>query len=138
MNNNYRAGTENGNIFVDYGYQNYNGYRDHSSSKRNYFTLSGDFSISDHQSVSFLTLVNTVDDKFPGEVDSITYANVPKAANPDYIQKDIGLISKISLPVLHILIISQKIFRILPQYLPVTIFQLVRLNPISAEQVQLK
>ncbi|MDR3667773.1 MAG: TonB-dependent receptor [Ignavibacteriaceae bacterium] len=93
-NNNYRAGTENGNMFVNYGYQNDNGYREHSSSKRNYFTLSGDFSISDHQSVSFLTLVNTVDDKFPGEVDSITYANSPKAANPVYTQKDIGLNQK--------------------------------------------
>ena len=93
-NNNYRAGTENGNIFVNYGYQNYNGYREHSSSVRNFFTISGDFSISDHQSVSFLTLVNSLDDKIPGEVDSISYNNSPKAANPDYVLKDIGINQK--------------------------------------------
>jgi len=90
-NTNYRAGTESSNMFVNYGYQGYDGYREHSSSKKQFLTFSGDYYPSDQETFSFLALATSAKDQYPGEVDDSVFHVSPRAANPDYVQKNVGI-----------------------------------------------
>ena len=91
---NFRAGTDKINFFTNYSYQNYNGYRVHSHSKKQLFTFGGDFFVSESQTLSFLANYAYINDEFPGELDSVDFADNPSKANQAYIDKNIGLHSK--------------------------------------------
>ncbi len=91
---NFRAGTNKLNFFTNYSYQNYDGYREHSHSKKQLFTFGGDFFVSESQTLSFLADYAYINDEFPGELDSVDFADNPQMANQAYIDKNIGLHSK--------------------------------------------
>ena len=91
---NFRAGTNKLNFFTNYSYQNYDGYRIHSHSKKQLVTFGGDFFVSETQTLSFLVNYANINDEYPGELDSIDFANNPSSANQAYIDKNIGLRSK--------------------------------------------
>ncbi len=91
---NFRAGTDKLNFFTNYSYQNYDGYREHSHSKKQLFTFGGDFFVSESQTLSFLANYAYINDEFPGELDSVDFADNPEMANQAYIDKNIGLHSK--------------------------------------------
>ncbi len=91
---NFRAGTNKLNFFTNYSYQNYDGYRQHSHSKKQLFTFGGDFFVSESQTLSFLANYAYINDEFPGEIDSVDFVNNPEMANQAYINKNIGLHSK--------------------------------------------
>ncbi len=91
---NFRAGTDKINFFTNYSYQNYDGYRIHSHSKKQLFTFGGDFFVSESQTLSFLANYAYINDEFPGELDSVDFVDNPRKANQAYIDKNIGLHSK--------------------------------------------
>jgi iron complex outermembrane recepter protein len=91
---NFRAGTSKINFFTNYSYQNYDGYRTHSHSKKQFFTFGGDFFVSEAQTISLLANYAFINDEYPGEIDSLDFENDPKKANPVYISKNIGLHGK--------------------------------------------
>jgi|WetSurMetagenome_2_1015567.scaffolds.fasta_scaffold08147_4 iron complex outermembrane recepter protein len=91
---NFRAGTEKVNFFTNYSYQNYDGYRDHSHSLKQLVTFGGDFFVSEAQTLSFLVNYGYINDEYPGDVDSVDFTNNPETANPEYVNKNIGLDGK--------------------------------------------
>ncbi len=91
---NFRAGTDKLNFFTNYSYQNYDGYRKHSHSKKQLFTFGGDFFVSESQTLSFFANYAYINDEYPGELDSVDFTDNPQMANQAYIDKNIGLHSK--------------------------------------------
>lgn len=91
---NFRAGTEKVNFYANYSYQNLNGFRVHSHSKKEFVTFGGDFFVSDVQTISLLVNYAHINDQFPGEIDSVDFAKNPTSANPAYPLKNIGINSK--------------------------------------------
>lgn len=91
---NFRAGTDKVNFYANYSYQNLDGFRIHSHSKKQFVTFGGDFFISDVQTISLLVNYAHVNDEFPGEMDSVDFKDNPTKANPAYPLKNIGINSK--------------------------------------------
>lgn len=85
-----KIGTEGSNIFVDYGYQNLDGYRAHAQSKKRFLTLSGDVYASERRTISVLALYTSIDDQFPGEVARDAYQSHPQDAFFIYKNRKIG------------------------------------------------
>ena len=107
---NFRAGTDKVNFYANYSYQNLNGFRDHSHSKKEFVTFGGDFFVSDVQTLSLLINYAHVNDEFPGEIDSVDFANNPEKSNPAYPLKHIGINSK------SFLIGVSQIYKISPNF----------------------
>lgn len=91
---NFRAGTDKVNFYANYSYQNLDGFRDHSHSKKQFVTFGGDFFVSDVQTLSLLVNYAHINDEFPGEMDSVDFADNPTKANPAYPLKNIGINSR--------------------------------------------
>ncbi|HEX7357624.1 MAG TPA: TonB-dependent receptor plug domain-containing protein, partial [Ignavibacteriaceae bacterium] len=91
---NFRAGTDKVNFYANYSYQNLDGFRLHSHSKKEFVTFGGDFFISNVQTLSLLVNYAHVNDEFAGELDSVDYKNNPTVSNPAYPLKNIGTKSK--------------------------------------------
>ncbi|MEO8231893.1 MAG: TonB-dependent receptor [Ignavibacteriota bacterium] len=88
---NFRAGTDRVNFYTNYSYQNLDGFREHSHSKKEFVTFGGDFFISNVQTLSLLVNYAHVNDEFAGEIDSLDYNDNPTVANPSYPLKNIGI-----------------------------------------------
>src|SRR5574338_354814 len=91
---NFRAGTDKINLYANYSYQNLDGFRLHSHSKKEFVTFGGDFFISNVQTLSLLVNYAHINDEFAGELDSVDYKNNPTVSNPAYPLKNIGTKSK--------------------------------------------
>lgn len=91
---NFRSGTDKVNFYANYSYQNLDGFRDHSHSKKQFVTFGGDFFVSDVQTLSLLVNYAQINDQFPGEIDSVDYTDNPDVSNPSYPLKNIGTKSK--------------------------------------------
>jgi iron complex outermembrane receptor protein len=95
-NTTFQSSGDNASAYVDYGHQQVKGYRDHSSSLKNFATVASDFFLSDRQSVSILANYSHINDDYAGELDSLTFRTEPTQAFAPYINKDIGLAEELT------------------------------------------
>lgn len=89
-NTSVEAGSDRSRIYLNYGYQELGGFRPHSSSNKQFVTMTGDFNPNARQNVSVTLLYTDANDKYAGELERSTFESSPDVANPGYIQKDIG------------------------------------------------
>ncbi len=90
-NTTFTGAGDNANAYVSYGHQEVKGYREHSSSLKNFATVASDFFLNERQTVSVLANYGYINDNYAGELDSLTYHDSPTSAFAPYIAKDIGL-----------------------------------------------
>jgi iron complex outermembrane receptor protein len=79
------VGTDKVNLFVNYGHQEYGGYRVHEHSDKDYLTLNGDIYAGEKRTVSVFTSYSNSYALLPGELDSANFRNHPTMADPAYL-----------------------------------------------------
>lgn len=90
-------GTTNTNLFINYGHQQFDGYRIHSNSNKNFVTINGEYTADSRSKLYFYyNYTNTVD-YLSGELDSLEAQTNPTGGDPRYLANDA-----------HIAIESQK------------------------------
>ncbi|MFD2244618.1 TonB-dependent receptor [Pontibacter ruber] len=72
-------------VMVNYGHQNYDSYRVHSASKKDFATFIGDFRSSDKQSLSVYTSYNNSYDQLAGQMDSASFFNKENKGEAKYL-----------------------------------------------------
>ncbi len=86
-----KAGTDNANIYLNYGHQTYDGFRTHGRSLKDFLTMNGDFFASDKQTASvFVSYANSYD-LLSGQVDSLQLINSPEIAEAPYIANNANI-----------------------------------------------
>ena len=76
----FKTGTDKMNLTASYGYQNYDGYREHSEDVRQFVTAFGQFFINDKQTLSFLINRTSQDSQIPGSLTPEEEAEDPRQA----------------------------------------------------------
>jgi len=87
-NTNLSYGTAHTNMFLNYGYQQYDGFRLHSASKRNYVTLNGSLYSDSKQSFNIFGQYTYSYDYLSGQVDSLGLYNYPDSSEAVYVTND--------------------------------------------------
>jgi iron complex outermembrane receptor protein len=87
-NSSYLTGSANSNLFVNYGHQQYDNFRMHGSSKKDFINLGADFYVSPKRTVSVFGSYTNSFDYLPGQVDSINLYNHPDSSSADYVAND--------------------------------------------------
>jgi iron complex outermembrane receptor protein len=82
------VGTGKANIQFNYGSQHSDGYRMHSASKKNFWTLNASFYNSQKSTISFYAYYTKSYDQLSGQVDSIGLISHPDSADINYINND--------------------------------------------------
>jgi iron complex outermembrane receptor protein len=78
-------GTDKVNLFINYGHQEYGGYRVHEHSDKDYLTMNGDIYAGEKRTVSIFTSYSNSYSLLPGELDSANFRNHPTMADPAYL-----------------------------------------------------
>lgn len=81
-------GTEKSNLLINYGHQNYDGFRSHGNSKKDFLTINGDVQTDARGKLSFYFNYTNSRDYLAGEQDSLSFANNYGAPDPDYVRHD--------------------------------------------------
>ncbi|GAC1527922.1 MAG: hypothetical protein NVS3B15_05220 [Sediminibacterium sp.] len=76
------------NIWLNYGYQSIDGFRLHNDSKKNFFTLSGDFYASEKRTLSVFAAYTGQMDHVPGELNRRQLHTAPDSAQLSYMQNN--------------------------------------------------
>jgi iron complex outermembrane receptor protein len=79
------VGTDKVNLFLNYGHQEYGGYRVHEHSDKDFVTLNGDIYAGEKRTVSVFTSYSNSYALLPGELDSANFKNNPTMADPAYL-----------------------------------------------------
>lgn len=83
----YRSGGDKMNSYVSYGWQQYDGYRDHSNDKRRFLTGNFQFFPSAKRTVTVLLNRTSQDSQIPGSLTSAQMEENPKQANATNLDK---------------------------------------------------
>ncbi len=86
----YRSGGDKVNSYVSYGWQEYDGYREHSSDMRRFITGNFQFFPSDKRIVTLLLNRTTQHSQIPGSLTLDQVANNPLQANAGNLDKQAG------------------------------------------------
>lgn len=84
-NTRLESATDKSSIMVNYGHQNYDSYRVHSASKKDFASFVGDFRSSDKQSFSVYASYNNSYDELAGQIDSASFFNKENKGEPRYL-----------------------------------------------------
>ncbi len=87
-NSNFQTATNNSDLDLNYGHQTYDAFRPHSASVKDYVRGSGDFSVSNNQTVSTYFAYNRSFEELAGEIDSSDFYNRNVLSNPAYLAND--------------------------------------------------
>jgi iron complex outermembrane receptor protein len=85
--NNTRVETANSSsaILLNYGHQTSQGFRDHSASQKDYLQFSGDFFVSDKNTISTFVAYSHSYEELAGEMDSAQFYGKQKWSDPAYL-----------------------------------------------------
>lgn len=87
-NSNFQTATANADLDLNYGHQTYDSFRPHSGSVKDYVRASGDFNVSNDQTVSTYFAYNRSFEELAGEIDSTAFYNRDAMSNPAYLAND--------------------------------------------------
>jgi iron complex outermembrane receptor protein len=84
----FETATNSSDLVVDYGYQDYDSFRPHSGSRKNFVHVTGDASIGDRQTISgYFSYANSME-QLAGEIDSAPFYDRQAVSNPLYLAND--------------------------------------------------
>jgi len=84
----FETATGNSDLVVDYGYQDYDSFRPHSGSRKNFVHVTGDVSVGDRQTISgYFSYANSME-QLAGEIDSAPFYDRQAVSNPLYLAND--------------------------------------------------
>jgi iron complex outermembrane recepter protein len=84
----FGMGTEHSSLFVNYGYQESDGYMAHSASTKRFLSITGDFTINDKQAISAYIGHSNSYDQRGGELTIAQYLNNDYSGNAAYIKNN--------------------------------------------------
>lgn len=84
-NSRIQHATDKSSIQISYGHQNYDGYRVHTQSKKDFVNLIGDFRTSDKQTVSVYAAYSHSFNELAGQLDSASFVNRENKAEQAYL-----------------------------------------------------
>ena len=84
-NTTYQTADDRSDLVVNYGHQGYDSFRPHSASSKEYLRASGDFEVSDKQTVSSYFAYNRSFEELAGEIDSSDFYARNPSSNPAYL-----------------------------------------------------
>lgn len=87
-NSSFQTATSNSDLDLNYGHQTYDSFRPHSASVKDYVRASGDFGVSNNQTVSAFFSYNRSFEELAGEIDSTDFYNRNALSNPAYLAND--------------------------------------------------
>ncbi|MDB5211619.1 MAG: TonB-dependent receptor, partial [Sediminibacterium sp.] len=82
------VGNDKSNILFNYGQQRTDGYRMHSASKKDFWSLNAAFYNSAKSTINFFAYYTKSNDELSGQVDSLGLINYPDSADINYIRND--------------------------------------------------
>lgn len=83
-----KSNTASSNVALNYGVQNYDGYRVHSASQKRYLSFIGDFNLSEKQSFSTYFAYNNSYEELAGQLDSAKFFNRENVGEDKYLNND--------------------------------------------------
>lgn len=81
-------GTEKSNLLINYGHQNYDGFRSHSNSTKDFVTINGDVITDSKGKLNYYFNYTNSRDYLAGEQDSAGFINEYGTADPSYLAND--------------------------------------------------
>ncbi|MGV3541158.1 MAG: TonB-dependent receptor [Rufibacter sp.] len=87
-NTRLESANERASILVNYGHQNYDSYRVHTNSKKDFITFVGDFRASDKQSFTAYAAYNNSYNAMAGQLDSASFFNKENEGEAAYIRNN--------------------------------------------------
>lgn len=88
-NTRIESGTNQASVMLNYGHQNYDGYRPHNSSSRDFATFSGNFRPSEVQDFRVFSSYTHLYDTHAGQLDSTNYYNKVNMADPKQLANNV-------------------------------------------------
>lgn len=87
-NTTFQTATNTSDLVLNYGHQSYDSFRPHSASLKDYLRGSGDFNVSNDQTISAYFSYNRSFEELAGEIDSTDFYNRLPVSNPLYLAND--------------------------------------------------
>jgi iron complex outermembrane receptor protein len=84
----FGQGNNKSNVSINYSHQNYDGFRMHSGSKKDFINVNADIISDEKRSISFYIGYTKSQDRLAGQLDSINNLNRPDSADLAYILTD--------------------------------------------------
>ncbi len=84
-NTRVEAASSNASIVFNYGHQAYDGFREHSASRKDFASFNGDFFVGDKQTISTYFSYNHSYEELAGEIDSTKLYGRKKYSDPAYL-----------------------------------------------------
>lgn len=83
-----KIGGENSSLLVNYGYQKFDGFMEHTKSQKDFVNVMGDIRLSEKQSVNYYLGYSNSYDERNGELTQEQYDTLDYSGNPKYIQNN--------------------------------------------------
>jgi iron complex outermembrane receptor protein len=87
-NTTFQTAGNNSDLLLNYGHQDYDSFRPHSGSNKDYVSGNGDFNVSNNQTVSAYFSYNRSFEELAGEIDSADFYARRPVSNPLYLAND--------------------------------------------------
>lgn len=81
-------GTKNASYLVNYGHTGFDGFMPHTATNKNFVNMTGDFRLSDKQSITSYIGYSSGYDQRNGEITIAQYDSLDYSGNPDYINNN--------------------------------------------------
>ncbi|HEX6964422.1 MAG TPA: TonB-dependent receptor [Gemmatimonadaceae bacterium] len=87
-NTSFQTASASSDFVLNYGHQNYDSFRPHSGSRKNYVLANGDFDVGNTQTLSAYVSYNRSFEELAGEIDSTAFYNRVPESNAAYLAND--------------------------------------------------
>jgi iron complex outermembrane receptor protein len=84
----FETATANSDAVIDYGHQEYDSFRPHSGSQKEFVHATGNVNLGDRQTLSGYFSYNRSFEELAGEIDSVPYYDRQALSNPAYLAND--------------------------------------------------
>ncbi|HWG34924.1 MAG TPA: TonB-dependent receptor plug domain-containing protein [Gemmatimonadaceae bacterium] len=87
-NTSFQTATNSSDLVLNYGHQTYDSFRPHSGSLKDYLSATGDYTVSDNQTLSAYFAYNRSFEELAGEIDSADFYARRPVSNAAYLAND--------------------------------------------------
>ena len=87
-NTSFQTATNSSDLLLNYGHQTYDSFRQHSGSLKDYLSATGDYTVSDNQTLSAYFAYNRSFEELAGEIDSADFYARRPVSNAAYLAND--------------------------------------------------
>ena len=87
-NTSFQTATNSSDLLLNYGHQTYDSFRPHSGSLKDYLSATGDYTVSDNQTLSAYFAYNRSFEELAGEIDSADFYARRPVSNAAYLAND--------------------------------------------------